>query len=228
MEKNFLKITNKILGFILSSFITIMCIFFLFKDDILKVFQKPKTKEITIEYETVYIYNDKLPSNITKLVSEGIDGTAILEEDKLNIIIEMQPEIIEQGTGKQGIYYGYLTGYGADCDGCTGALACKTAEGKWLNLYESGPFYEDKEFGTVRMLAAAFKQFPCGTIIQITDNKHEPFTGVVMDTGIAMRKAYKKGKVHIDVAFPLEHSAGIGTYTDFSGTVKFEVQRWGW
>ena len=140
----------------------------------------------------------------------------------------MQPKIIEQGSGKQGIYYGYLTGYGADCEGCTGIFYCKTREGKWMNIYDDGVYYTDTEFGEVRVLAAATAKFPCGTIMTVEDHVHEKFTGIVLDTGIAMRRAYYFGKVHIDVAHPLETSAGIGTFTDFSGTVKFEVQRWGW
>ncbi len=57
----------------------------------------------------------------------------------------------------------------------------------------------------------------------VEDNVHEKFTGIVMDTGSAMRSAYRRGKVHIDVAHPLETTAGIGAYTDFSGTLSSTV-----
>lgn len=225
--KTYNGIITKIIGFILTSFISLVFIFEIFFNDTNVVtLNEYQTKKI--DYETIYVYNDKVPSNISKVLNSGEDGLAIVSDNNEDIIKEMIPEIIEQGSGLQGLYYGYLTGYGADCEGCTGIYYCKTREGTWLNAYKDGYYYEDSEFGSVRILAAAVKQFPCGTVIKITDNKHDVFTGIVLDTGSAMRSAYNKGKVHIDVAFPLEHSAGIGTYTDFSGTVKFEVQRWGW
>ena len=222
MKNNLL---SKIFGFIFTSAITIVLLYNLFSR---KSVIKEGLKEKNINYEKVYVYNKKLPSNISKKISEGSNGVVVENNETIDVIKEMSPEIIEQGSGEQGIYYGYLTGYGADCEGCTGVYYCKTREGKWLNIYRDGIYYEDQEFGSVRVLAAAVVQFPCGTIMTVEDHKHEKFTGIVLDTGSAMRAAYRKGKVHIDVAHELETSAGIGTYTDFSGTVKFEVQRWGW
>lgn len=223
MKNNLL---SKIFGFILTSAITIMLLLTLFtrkKEEI-----KEDPKEVSINYETVYVYNKKIPNNISKTITPGKNGLALIDDNSKEIVDEMNPEIIEQGSGEQGIYYGYLTGYGADCEGCTGVFYCKTREGKWMNIYRDGVYYTDKEYGSVRVLAAATVQFPCGTIMTVEDKVHEKFTGIVLDTGSAMRSAYRRGKVHIDVAHPLETSAGIGAYTDFSGTVKFEVQRWGW
>ena len=222
MKNNLL---SKIFGFIFTSAITIVLLYNLFSR---KTEIKEETKEKNINYETVYVYNKKLPSNISKKISEGSNGVVVENDETIDVIKEMNPEIIEQGSGEQGIYHGYLTGYGADCEGCTGVFYCKTREGKWLNIYRDGVYYDDIEFGRVRVLAAATVQFPCGTIMTVEDKVHEKFTGIVLDTGSAMRSAYRRGKVHIDVAHPLETSAGIGAYTDFSGTVKFEVQRWGW
>lgn len=222
MKNNLL---SKIFGFIFTSAITIVLLYNLFsrRSEI-----KEENKEKNINFETVYVYNKKLPSNISKKISEGSNGVIIENDDSIDVIKEMNPEIIEKGSGEQGIYYGYLTGYGADCEGCTGVLYCKTREGKWMNIYRDGVYYEDKDFGRVRVLAAATVQFPCGTIMTVEDKKHDKFTGIVLDTGSAMRAAYRNGKVHIDVAHPLETTTGIGAYTDFSGSVKFEVQRWGW
>ena len=223
MKNNLL---SKIFGFIFTSAITIILVVTLFKKD--KEIIKEEKKEVSIDYETIYVYNKKLPSNISKTIKEGENGVAVINNNETDVIVEMQPEIIEQGIGEQGIYYGYLTGYGGDCEGCTGIYYCKTREGKWLNIFRDGVYYNDQEFGSVRILAAATVQFPCGTIMTVEDSVHEKFTGIVLDTGSAMRSAYRRGKVHIDVAHPLETSAGIGAYTDFSGNVKFEVQRWGW
>lgn len=215
------NLLSKIFGFILTTAITIILLYTLFN----KKSRIYEDSDTVVSYETIYIHNKKLPSNISKMISEGENGLLSINNDT---IIEMSPKIIEKGIGKQGTYYGYLTGYGADCDGCTGVLYCKTREGKWMNIYDDGIYYNDIEFGSVRVLAAAIKEFPCGTIIVVKDHLHEPFTGIVLDTGIAMRNAYALGKVHIDVAHLRETSAGIGSFTDFSGTVKFEVQRWGW
>lgn len=71
---------------------------------------------------------------------------------------------------------GNLTGYGADCYGCSGI----TASGH--NLIDS-MYYDDSEFGTVRILAAD-KEFPFYSIFRVSDVPGmEPFIGIVLDRG---------------------------------------------
>lgn len=181
-----------------------------------------------IPYETIYEYNEKLPSNITKVISEGKNGLGYEENGNLKVLIEAESAHIEKGTGAYGEFQGVITGYGPDCKtGCTGILYCPTKQGKYINLYD-GIYYEDEEYGSVRILAAAVAKFPCGTIIEVATGKEEPFLGIVMDTGSAMRSALKRGVVHIDVAFETERDPKVSKITDFSGNVKYSVQRWGY
>lgn len=188
----------------------------------------PMVVNKVIPYETIYEYNQKIPSNITKVVQEGSNGLGYEEDGVLKVLVEAKNAYIEKGTGAYGEFQGIITGYGPDCKtGCTGILYCPTKQGKYINLYD-GIYYEDDEYGPVRILAAAVSKFPCGTIIEVKTNKEKPFLGIVMDTGSAMRSALKKGIVHIDVAFETEKDPNVTKMTDFSGNVKYSVQRWGY
>ena len=182
-----------------------------------------------VSYNTIYKYNSKVPTGIVNVLSEGVDG--IVYQDKgsneVKTLIEKQDKVIEVGTGLPGEFVGVVTGYGPDCDTCDGRgyVACPTKYGKWTNLIDDGTFYQDETFGKVQILAADFRQFPCGTIIEVS-NKYlsTPILGIVLDTGAAMRYAYTHGYVHIDVAFETE--VGLTFATDKN--TKFSVKRWGW
>ena len=181
-----------------------------------------------IEHETEKIYNNKLAKDINITKKEGHDGLAY--KDSNNNIIEIieNPEnaIIEIGTGDEGKYVGKMTGYGADCNGCSGNLSCKTKSGMLWNLSTNGINYNDDEFGSVRIIAAALSKFPCGTIIEVKNPNLETFNAIVLDTGGSMINAYKNGKVHIDLAFVSETSDGIHQVTN--SNVEYNVKRWGW
>lgn len=81
-------------------------------------------------------------------------------------------------------FTGELTGYGADCEGCSGILACKPL----TNVFEKGIYFEDKEYGTVRIVAAS-RDYKCGTIVRFNAPKlsDEPIIAVVMDRGGAIQ-----------------------------------------
>lgn len=185
------------------------------------------TTTVEVAYDTERIYNSKLPSNITITKQEGKNGLAY-KDDKNNKETLVQPitEIIEVGTGDYGEYVGKMTGYGADCAGCTGVVACKTKSGKTWNLIKDGTSYIDDEYGKVRILAAALTKFPCGTIIKVESSTMGTFNAIVLDTGGAMRKAWSNGTVLMDLAFTSETSEGIHNSTN--SNVKYNVQRWGW
>lgn len=125
-------------------------------------------------------------------------------------------------------YTGRLTGYGADCKGCSGYgnLACKTREKKTFSLKKDGIYYNDYQYGKVRILAAATSKFKCGTIVTITKPGQTPFTAVVMDTGGSMRKAWSEGRVWMDLAYESNAMAGSDNLTGTN--IKFSVQRYGW
>lgn len=182
-----------------------------------------------IQHTTQINYNAKLPSNLSKVITPGIDGVVYVDENNnQKVLREMVPEVVEQGTGDQGEYVGKLSAYGPDCAGCSkvGNVACYTREGKKHSLKYDGIYYNDYQYGEVRILSAAREKFPCGTIIQIDNGKVEPYYAVVLDSGASMVNAWKKGTVWIDLAYGSSAAARAGNTS--GNHVKFSVQRWGW
>ena len=187
-----------------------------------------KDREKPYKYETIYEYSDKVPKGIENIKIKGVDGILSLDENGEYIILQDKiDEVIEIGKGKVGNYIGIITGYGPDCDTCDGRgyVYCPASNGKWHSLTEDGIFYEDYQFGTIRILAADHREFPCGTIVEINNkNLDEPLFGIVLDTGAAMRKAYNNGVIHMDLAFQTEVNLRFATDTE----TNFTVRRWGW
>lgn len=201
-----------------------------------KVISNPiqnKTATITNEiypHNVEYIYDDNMSSEHEPIViQEGIDGLAYTY-DGLNYVVlsEGQTEIIKKGTRDPSIYNGTLTGYGPDCPGCSavGNVSCMTIEGRKHSLKNDGIYYNDSTYGQVRILAADNSLFPCGTIINISSGTIPDFTGIVLDTGYTMRKAWSQGNVWIDLAYSSEKDSEIPKVT--SHNTKFSVQRYGW
>jgi len=181
-----------------------------------------------IEYETVKTYNSRLPKGKVVTKEEGQNGLAYVGEKNENIEIIESPvnAQIEIGTGEEADYVGKMTGYGADCAGCSGTLSCKTKDGNHHNLYQDGQYYNDGEYGTVRILAAALDKFPCGTLIKVENENLGTFNAIVLDTGGAMRNAWSNGIVLMDLAFKSESDPAIPQAT--SSNTKYSVQRWGY
>lgn len=125
-------------------------------------------------------------------------------------------------------YTGRLTGYGPDCVGCSkvGNVACLTRERKKHSLIKDGIYYNDTEYGKLRIIAAATTKFKCGTVINITKDGKEPFNAIVLDTGGTMINQWKKGNVWMDLAYSSEAMSGSDNLT--GKNIKFDVQRWGW
>ncbi len=175
-------------------------------------------------------YNSKLPSNKTNVIVEGVDGVSYIDSDgTLKVLKERVDGIIEVGTGPNGEYNGITTGYGADCPGCSGTVACRTREGKYINLVNDGVYYKDQQYGDVRIVAADHTLFSCGTIIEVNNGRQDPFLAIVLDTGIDMRRAWRnQGVAHLDIAFITESDPGTYAVTVKNNGAKFSVQRWGW
>ncbi len=185
------------------------------------------TKEI--DFKTEYVYKDNIPSNVTKVITEGVNGVANIETEtnKQEVIKEPINEVVEVGTAAVGQYVGTLTGYGPDCKGCSkvGNVACYTENKQNHSLINDGIIYNDDEYGEIRILAADLSLFPCGTIIEFSNDGTTPTIGVVLDTGSAMRVAWQKyNKVAIDLAFGSEK----GTSDTTNKNTTFNVKRWGW
>lgn len=187
-----------------------------------------KTSNISISpisYNTKYVYNDFESTDYKKVITNGIDGYVLTNTSK--VIVEPVDEVIEVGRGKFTVSYGSTTGYGADCVGCSGNVACFTKSGSH-NLIRDGIYYNDSKYGDVRIIAADNSLFSCGTIMKIDNGIMDPFFAIVLDTGGAMRSAWSNGNILIDIAFPYENSNGIHNATNKSGNVKFMVYRNGW
>lgn len=218
------------------------CVLFLFsafggsvEERTLSIMHQESTTDSTIvttisEHDIITRYNNKLPSNITNVIVEGVDGVSYIDTDGTEKVLKQRvDEIIEVGTGPYGEYSGITTGYGGDCPGCSGTVACKNREGKYMNLFTDGVYYQDQQFGKVRIVAADHKLFRCGTIIEVDNGRQDPFLAIVLDTGIDMRRAWRNhGIAHLDIAFVTEKDPGTYDVTVKNNGANFSVQRWGW
>lgn len=187
-----------------------------------------KVVNTILEYDTVVKYNAKVPSNIVNVLVEGENG--IVYQDSFGSTVKTLKDkidrVIEIGTGKYGEYKGILTLYGPDCDTCDGLgmTYCPIAQGKYHNLLEEGAYFDDQQYGKIRILAAPLAEFPCGTIIEVTNSNMTKTIGIVLDTGGALVNAYNKGNILIDLAHESEEVLPHGT----DSNTKFSVKRWGW
>lgn len=181
---------------------------------------------VPIAYGTDIVYRDDILYGNRNVVKEGVEGYAL--EESGTVLIEPINEVIEVGRGPIEISYGSTTGYGADCVGCSGNVACSTESGRTHNLIRDGIYYNDSKYGNVRIIAADNSKFSCGTVMEIDNGIIDPFMAIVMDTGSAMRNAWRNGNILIDIAFSYENSNGIHDATNRSGNVKFKVYRTGW
>lgn len=187
-----------------------------------------KTSNISVvpfSYDTEVYYNDDLLYGEEKVIGEGSIGYKITGTDI--VVLEPINRVVEIGRGPISISYGSTTGYGANCVGCSGNVACSTNYGTH-SLINDGVYYEDSKYGNVRIVAADNSLYPCGTIISIDNGVMDPFMGIVLDTGGAMRNAWQNGNILIDIAFSYEDSKGIYDATNMDGSVKFKVYRVGW
>lgn len=182
-----------------------------------------------IKYDTITTYNSKIPSGIVNILTNGQDGIVYVDGsgNTFKTIQTKIDKVVEIGIGKYGEYVGTFTGYGPDCATCDGRgyVSCPTDTGKYINLKTDGIYYQDKTFGEVRIIAADQREFPCGTIIEISNSDlTKPILGIVLDTGYSMRSAYDQGIIHIDLAFASEADLNIST----NKNTNFSVKRWGW
>lgn len=184
-----------------------------------------------VPYETITTYDSSIPKGKIKTKTQGLNGVIFKDNNGSEIVLqETINEEVVVGTGKYSIYTGVITGYGPDCSTCSGEgyVACRTKDKKDFNLLTDGIYYNDDEYGSVRVLAAALTEFPCGTIIKVNSSTLGEFMGIVLDTGYDMRKHLDLGIYHFDVAYTTEKDEMVLKTTDMSGNVMYDVQRWGW
>jgi hypothetical protein len=160
-------------------------------------------------------------NNFDKMADKTM--TLFKSEELLLSSVDTTPVISDTPTtpSSSGLFYdreilntvvGNLTGYGANCYGCSGY----TAAGH--NLNES-MYYDDNEFGTVRILAAD-PSFPFYSIFRISNVPGmDDFIGIVLDRGGNV--GFNRGTL-FDLAFINEKDPGIIGLTP---NVKFEMLR---
>ena len=193
------------------------------------VVTRKKEKEMVSSKITFEIHPDKMVSSYNFV--EVTENQEIIEE-KEEVVEETKEEIktVENTPDEvnDAVYVGKMTGYGADCIGCSGvgALACRAADGSRHTLTENGEYYNDATYGSVRIVAAALDQFPCGTIVKVDHPALGSFYAVVMDTGGSMRNAWANGLVWMDLAFKTESDPDI--YATTSSNTTYSVQIWVW
>ena len=142
------------------------------------------------------------------------------EEDKVVVeetpVVEEKPVEVSPVSSNSAIetYVGTLTGYGADCYGCSGY----TSSGH--NLNES-MYYYDSEYGNVRILAAD-SSFPFYSIFRVSNVPGmEPFIGIVLDRGGNV--GFGRGTL-FDLAYTNESDPNLIHLTN---NVTFELLRSG-
>ena len=114
-------------------------------------------------------------------------------------------------------FTGTLTGYGPDCPGCGGRVACSPNP----DVRNGNIYFEDSEYGKIRILAAD-KSIPCGSIIKISNFKfveNNEFYGIVLDRGSAIVG------LTMDLLYPSENDTLI---IGRQRNIHFVIQRWGW
>ncbi len=152
-------------------------------------------------------------SSSTLSVAMNTDYEKNLE---VSIIKENQSELYKQGIyNPLYTFTGDLTGYAGDCPLCSGYLACPPR----TNVLKEGIYYNDKTYGTLRIVASS-RNYPCGTVIRFKVNKlsKEPIYAIILDRGV--------GGNDIDLLTESEDYAikSIGRVRN----LEFEVIREGW
>jgi 3D (Asp-Asp-Asp) domain-containing protein len=146
----------------------------------------------------------------------GIKEKTTLKDKKVEVDSVLYNAVPRDLIGEKAIevFTGQLTGYGPDCNGCSG----KTASG--YNVKNGNIYFDDSFYGEVRIVAAD-RKFAIGTVVRITASRvsENPILAIVLDRGAAI-----KGN-KFDLLFASSSDThGIGRQTN----VKFEVLRLGW
>ena len=140
-----------------------------------------------------------------KQEDEVVEQEETLEEDPIYVQDTSGYQVLET-------YVGTLTGYGPDCNGCSGSTASGYNVSNTLT-------YTDSEFGEVRIVAAG-SNIPLYSIVRISNIPNtEPIIAIVLDRGGNVGE----GKMTLfDLLFPSEKVA-----MPLTNNVNFEMLRLG-
>ena len=169
----------------------------------------------------IVVSSNKKMSVVTSNINnvKSIKSSRIVNEtSEIDMVYVNSVDEIKSYGGKLKLgFVGTLTGYGPDCPGCLGMVYCKPNP----NVLNGNIYYEDKEYGKLRILAADYS-IPCGSIIKIENFKFIPgdeFFGIVLDRGSAIVG------LTMDLLYPSEDDTVI---IGRQRNIIFTVERWGW
>lgn len=178
-------------------------------DRTLVLFEEEKKNESSTDDTVVPLEDEKTKAQEVVEEKEEEDKKVEVKEE---IVVTPEPNLFyDRAVIKTEV--GIITGYGPDCAGCSGI----TASGH--NLHES-IYYNDLEFGTVRILAAD-KSIPFYSIFRVSNIPGmDPFLAIVLDTGGNV--GYGKGTL-----FDLAHANEQNGVLPKTSNVTFEMLRSG-
>ena len=143
---------------------------------------------------------------LNKQEIEEINVDKYIKVNSINEINNYQTNFLE--------FDGTITGYGPDCVGCSGILACPPHQ----NVLNNNIYYNDNTYGIVKILAAD-DSIPCGSIIKVSNYDNSEFLGIVLDRGRDI-----KG-LTMDLLFESEKT---NAYLGRRYNINFKIERWGY
>lgn len=173
-------------------------------------------------------------ANSTLNVFLHYDSVPYLDNVKNEIALLDETDIKENNSKETNqvaieTFKGTITAYGPDCVGCSGITASgyKVAENINGKITSTTLTYNDKEYGEVRVLAADPKAFAYGSIVKVTGERIDGYIlGIVLDTGGAMRNAWGRGEILMDLLFASEKDKSVYDFGRQKNVI-FEVLRYG-
>ena len=157
------------------------------------------------------------------IVASNVNSVKSIESSKI-IAPEPEEEIIQyinvfsidelkNNQGNLVEFTGTITGYGPDCEGCSGILACPPHQ----NVLENNIYYNDIDYGNLRILAAD-ASIPCGSIIRVSNYDNQEFLGIVLDRGRDIQG------LTMDLLF---NSEFVTIDHGRKYNINFKIERWG-
>ena len=161
------------------------------------------------------------------IVASNINGVKVIESSRIvssekEALEEVLPEYktvtsveeISMNQNQKIEFNGTITGYGPDCEGCKGIVACPPN----MNVLNNNIYYNDVIYGKIRILAAD-PSIPCGSIIKVSNYENEEFYGIVLDRGRDIHG------LTMDLLFESENT---NFYLGRRYNINFKIERWGY
>lgn len=148
---------------------------------------------------------------------KGVESSRIVKYEVNNLekfVKVFSVQEINLNQTKKIEFTGTLTGYGADCVGCSGILGCQPHQ----DVRNGNIYYNDNTYGKIRILAAD-SSIPCGSIVKISNYKFsDDFYGIVLDRGSAI----------VGLTMDLLHESESDTIKiGRQYNINFKIERWG-